>query len=209
MAAGYSLFLGFGVRPAFIWVPRKSGNLANGPTQTVVALTILLVLSSALFTQIIGIHAIFGAFMVGLICAHEGGFAIKLTEKIEDLVSVLFMPLYFALSGLSTNLGLLNKGITWAYVVGVCAIAFFGKIIGGTLAARLNGLVWRESLTIGCLISCKGLVELIVLNIGYQAKILSTRTFTIFVVMALVTTFATTPLVVWLYPPWYQQKLKA
>lgn len=73
------------------------------------------------------------------------------------------MPLYFALSGLSTNLGLLDTGITWAYVIGVIAVAFSGKIIGGTLAARLNHLEWRESFTIGCLMSCKGLVELIVL----------------------------------------------
>lgn len=108
-------------------------------------------------------HPIFGAFLAGLICPHEGGFAIKLTEKIEDLISVLFLPLYFALSGLSTDLGLLDDGITWAYVVGVIAIAFSGKIVGGTLAARLNRLEWRESCTIGVLMSCKGLVELIVL----------------------------------------------
>lgn len=208
VAVGYSLLVAYPIRWAFIYLLRRTGSLANGPTQTVVAITVMLVLASAFFTQIIGIHAIFGAFMIGLICPHEGGFAIKLTEKIEDLISVLFLPLYFALSGLNTNLGLLNSGITWAYVVGVCAIAFFGKIVGGTLASRLNGLVWRESLTIGCLMSCKGLVELIVLNIGLQARILSTRTFTIFVVMALITTFATTPLVVWLYPPWYQQKLE-
>lgn len=108
-------------------------------------------------------HPIFGAFLVGLICPHEGGFAIKLTEKIEDLMSVLFLPLYFALSGLSTDLGLLDDGITWAYVIGVIAIAFSGKIIGGTMAARLSKLEWRESWTIGVLMSCKGLVELIVL----------------------------------------------
>jgi hypothetical protein len=208
VSVGYCLFLAFVIRPAFMWVLRKTGALSNGPSQTVVALTMLLVLASSFFTAIIGIHAIFGAFMIGLICPHEGGFAIKLTEKIEDLVSVLLLPLYFALSGLRTNLGLLDSGLTWGYVVGVCAIAFIGKIFGGTVAARLNGLVWRESLTIGCLMSCKGLVELIVLNIGLQAKILSTRTFTIFVVMALVTTFATTPLVAWLYPPWYQRKLE-
>jgi Kef-type K+ transport system membrane component KefB len=103
------------------------------------------------------------AFLVGLICPHEGGFAIGITEKLEDMVTVLLLPLYFALSGLSTNIGLLNDGITWAYVIGVCAVAFAGKIIGGTLAARACKLVWRESLTIGCLMSCKGLVELIVL----------------------------------------------
>lgn len=137
------------------------------------------------------------------------GFAIKLTEKIEDLITALFLPLYFALSGLSTNIGLLDNGITWAYVIGVIAVAFVAKFTGGTLGAKINGLVWRESFTIGALMSCKGLVELIVLNIGLQADILSTRTFTIFVVMALVTTFATTPLVQWLYPEWYQRKLEA
>jgi Kef-type K+ transport system membrane component KefB len=115
------------------------------------------------FIGIIGIHPIFGAFLVGLICPHDGGFAIKLTEKIEDLISVIFLPLYFALSGLGTNLGLLNDGITWAYVIGVIAVAFAGKIIGGTLAAKACGLLWRESSTIGVLMSCKGLVELIVL----------------------------------------------
>ncbi|KAJ9616534.1 hypothetical protein H2200_000253 [Cladophialophora chaetospira] len=208
VAVGYILFLVFAVKPLMMWFLRRTGSLSNGPTQTVVALTILLVLASAFFTGVIGIHPIFGAFIIGLLLPHEGGFAIKLTEKIEDLVSVLFLPLYFALSGLSTNLGLLNNGLTWGYVVGVCVIAFIGKITGGTLAARLNGLVWRESFTIGVLMSCKGLVELIVLNIGLQAKILSTRTFTIFVVMALVTTFATTPLTTLLYPPWYQRKLE-
>ncbi|KAK5061594.1 hypothetical protein LTR84_008138 [Exophiala bonariae] len=156
---------------------------------------------------IIGVHAIFGAFLIGIICPH-GIFAIKLQEKIEDLVSVLLLPLYFALSGLNTNLGLLDSGVVWGYVIGVCAIALIGKIVGGTVAARLNGLVWRESLAIGCLMSCKGLVELIVLNIGFQARILSQRTFTIFVVMALITTFTTTPLVLWIYPPWYRTKLQ-
>ncbi|KAI9757927.1 MAG: Serum paraoxonase/arylesterase 2 [Chaenotheca gracillima] len=208
-AVAFILFLVFAVRPAFMILLRRTGSIQNGPTQTVVALTVLLVLTSAFFTAIIGIHPIFGAFIVGLICPHDGGFSIKLTEKIEDLVSVLFLPLYFALSGLSTNLGLLNSGITWAYVIGVIAIAFIAKITGGTLAARFNKLVWRESFTIGVLMSCKGLVELIVLNIGLQAKILSQRTFTIFVVMALVTTFATTPLTSLLYPPWYQRKLGA
>jgi len=205
----YVLFLVFAVRPAFIWVLRRTRSLQDGPSQSIVALTLLIALASSFFTGVIGVHPIFGAFLAGLICPHEGGFAIKVTEKVEDLVSAVFLPLYFALSGLSTNLGLLNSGITWAYVVGVIAVAFSGKFVGGTMAARLNGRVWRESFTIGVLMSCKGLVELIVLNIGLQAKILSQRTFTIFVVMALVTTFATTPLTSALYPPWYQRKLEA
>lgn len=163
VAVGYVLCLVYAIKPAFLWALRKTGSIQNGPSQSIVALTLLLVLASAFFTNIIGIHAIFGAFMVGLICPHEGGFAIKLTEKIEDLVCALFLPLYFALSGLSTNLGLLDDGITWAYVIGVIAIAFFAKVVGGAVAARIGGLVWRESFTIGALMSCKGLVELIVL----------------------------------------------
>lgn len=209
VAIGYILLLVYAVRPGFLWILRRTGSIQNGPTQSVVGLTILMTLASAFFTGIIGIHPIFGAFLMGLICPHDGGFAIKLTEKIEDLVTVLFLPLYFALSGLSTNLGLLNTGTTWGYVIGVISVAFFGKIVGGTIAARLCKLVWRESFTVGVLMSCKGLVELIVLNIGLQAKILSQRTFTIFVVMALVTTFATTPLTSALYPPWYQKKMAA
>ncbi|CAI7616187.1 unnamed protein product [Penicillium manginii] len=208
VCVGYMLFLIYGFRPVFLRFLRRTGSLQKGPSQSVVTLTLLIALASAFFTQVIGVHAIFGGFVIGLMCPHEGGFAIKLTEKIEDLVTALFLPLYFTLSGLSTDLGLLNSGIVWGYVVGVIVIAFTAKVAGGTLASRWTGLLWRESFSIGVLMSCKGLVELIVLNIGLQAKILSTRTFTIFVVMALVTTFLTTPLTTALYPDWYQTKVE-
>ncbi|OJI79681.1 hypothetical protein ASPTUDRAFT_194472 [Aspergillus tubingensis CBS 134.48] len=208
VCVGYILFLTFIFRPLFLRFLRHTGSLQKGPSQSVVAITLLIALASAFFTQIIGIHAIFGGFIIGLLCPHEGGFAIKLTEKIEDLVAALFLPLYFTLSGLQTDLGLLDTGTVWGYVVGIIAIAFTAKVAGGALASRLCGLLWRESFSIGVLMSCKGLVELIVLNIGLQARILSTRTFTMFVVMALVTTFATTPLTVALYPKWYQVKVE-
>jgi Kef-type K+ transport system membrane component KefB len=126
-------------------------------------MTLLLCLSSAFFTGIIGVHPIFGAFMAGMICPHEGGFNIQVAEKIEDLIGALFLPLYFTLSGLNTNIGLLDSGIVWAYVIGVCAVAFGAKFIGATAAARLSGMLWRECFAIGSLMSCKGLVELIVL----------------------------------------------
>lgn len=128
-----------------------------------IALILLIALASAFFTGIIGVHAIFGGFMVGLILPRENGFAIKVTEKLEDLIGALFLPLYFTLSGLNTNLGLLDSGIAWGYVIAVTFTAFLTKVIGASLAARLNGLVWRESFSIGALMSCKGLVELIVL----------------------------------------------
>ena len=109
---------------------RRAGALQDGPSQSIIAFTLLLALASAFFTGVIGVHPIFGAFMMGLICPHEDGFAIKVTEKVEDLVGALFLPLYFTLSGLSTNLGLLDTGMTWAYVVGVISVAFCAKFLG-------------------------------------------------------------------------------
>lgn len=160
---GYMLFLFLVFKPIFYRFLERTGSLQKGPSQSVVTLTLLIALASAFFTQAIGVHAIFGGFVIGLICPHEGGFAIKLTEKIEDLVAALFLPLYFTLSGLSTNLGLLDSALVWGYVVGVIAIAFIAKVAGGALASRWCGLLWRESFSIGVLMSCKGLVELIVL----------------------------------------------
>ncbi|KAF1831831.1 hypothetical protein BDW02DRAFT_556043 [Decorospora gaudefroyi] len=206
--AGYMLFLVYLVRPAFIYTLRRCRALQDGPSQGIISLTLLLALGSAFFTAIIGVHPIFGAFMAGLICPHEGGFAFKVAEKIEDLIGALFLPLYFTLSGLNTNIGLLDSGIVWAYVVGVVAVAFFSKFISAALAARSSKMLWRECFAVGSLMSCKGLVELIVLNIGLDAKILSVRTFTIFVVMALVTTFASAPLTAYFYPLWYQKKVE-
>lgn len=124
---------------------------------------LLIALAASLFTGIIGIHPIFGAFMAGLIVPRQDRFNIQVTEKLEDLIGALSLPLYFTLSGLKTNLGLLDTGTAWGYVFAVTFAAFFSKIFGASLAARFSGLVWRESLTIGVLMSCKGLVELIVL----------------------------------------------
>ncbi|KAL3958612.1 hypothetical protein ACCO45_006774 [Purpureocillium lilacinum] len=197
---GFMLLLLYGVKPALVWLLRRTGSIENGPSQGIISLILVICLASAFFTGIIGVHAIFGGFMAGLIIPRENRFNIRVTEKLEDLIGAIFLPLYFTLSGLNTNLGLLNSGTAWGYVFGTTIVALLSKIIGASLAARFTGMVWRESFSIGVLMSCKGLVELIVLNIGLNANILSTRTFTIFVVMALLTTFATTPIVSVLYP---------
>jgi Kef-type K+ transport system membrane component KefB len=102
--AGYMVFLVYVIRPAFLWYLRRTRALQDGPSQSIISLTLLIALGSAFFTGIIGVHPIFGAFMAGLICPHEGGFAIKVAEKIEDLIGGLFLPLYFTLSGLNTNI---------------------------------------------------------------------------------------------------------
>jgi len=200
----------FIVRPLLCKMLRWTGNLTEeGPSNVAVTFTLLLVLSSAFFTQVLGIHAIFGAFLVGIICPTEGKFAEHILDKVDSLVAALLLPLYFALSGLSTNLGLLNSGKAWGYLIAIVVIAFVGKVSGAMFGARATGLVWRESAAIGVLMSCKGLVELIVLNIGLQAQILTTQTFTIFVVMAVVTTCLTAPIVSWLYPPEYRARRDA
>lgn len=206
LVIAWCLLLFLLVKPAYAWLARRSGS-DHGPSDTMMMLTILLVLISAFYTEIIGVHPIFGAFLVGLIIPHENGYAVSLTEKIEDIVSVLFLPLYFASSGLKTNIGLLNDGKSWGYTFAIIICATFSKVVGSMLIARLNGFLWRESLTVGTLMSCKGLVELIVLNVGLSAGILSEKLFTMFVIMALVTTFMTTPLTMWFFPPWYQEKV--
>ncbi|KAJ6518902.1 Sodium/hydrogen exchanger family-domain-containing protein [Mycena sanguinolenta] len=202
ICVGWTLLLLFPVKMALLWLARKTGSVENGPTMFFMTVTILLVFGSAFFTDVIGVHAIFGAFIMGLVVPREGGLAITLTEKLEDMVSIIFLPLYFTISGLNTDLRLLNDGITWAYTIAICVLAFTGKFGGCTLAARyLAKFSWREASTIGSLMSCKGLVELIVLNVGLQAGILSPRVFSMFVLEALTLTCMTTPLVTALYPP--------
>ncbi|CCO37307.1 K(+)/H(+) antiporter 1 [Rhizoctonia solani AG-1 IB] len=205
-AMGWSLFILYPAKQAMAWLARWTGSAESGPSPLFMTTTVLLIFGSAFFTDIIGVHAIFGGFLAGLAIPHEGGLAIALTEKLEDMVSIIFLPLYFTLSGLSTDLRLLNDGTTWGYTILICVTAYIGKFVGGTLAAKLTGFTTRESATIGTLMSCKGLVELIVLNVGLSAGILSTRVFSMFVLEALVLTFATTPATLWLYPVKYRAR---
>lgn len=199
-AVGWTLLLLFPIKWGFLWLARRTGSLTNGPTPTMMIITLMIVFASAFVTGIIGVHPIFGAFIAGLIIPHEGGFAIALVEKIDDLVTMLFLPIYFVLSGLSTNLGLLNTGTDWGYTILLCVIAWVGKFGGCAGMARGLGYSTRESGAIGMLMSCKGLVELIVLNVGLSAGILNVRLFSMFVVMAVVLTFITTPFTLLIYP---------
>ncbi|KAG6917302.1 hypothetical protein DXG01_003143 [Tephrocybe rancida] len=169
--------------------------------------------------KILAVKSGSSAFVTGLIVPREGNLAIALTEKLEDMVQIIFLPLYFALLGMSTDFGLLNDGVTWAYTIAIILSAFLSKFGSCALAARYAaGLSWRESGAIGSLMSCKGcvcsyadtsiahsttnsLVELIVLHLGLSAGVFTPRVFTMFVLEALVLTFITTPLVVHFYPP--------
>ncbi|KAH9065205.1 Sodium/hydrogen exchanger family-domain-containing protein [Lactarius vividus] len=201
---GWTLFMLLVVRRVLSWCARATGSIENGPTMFFMTATILILFGSAFFTDVIGVHAIFGAFLAGIIVPRDGGLAIAMTEKLEDMVSVIFLPLYFTLSGLSTDLGTI-----WGYTAAICILAFIGKFGGCTLAARYTGFSWREASTIGSLMSCKGLIELIVLNVGLQAGILTRLVFSMFVLEALLLTFATTPTVSFLYPPHLRSRATA
>ncbi|KAI8997803.1 Sodium/hydrogen exchanger family-domain-containing protein [Pilobolus umbonatus] len=205
-AVGFSLFVIFVVGPLYHRLCIKTNSFEEGPSPLLMTITLLIVLVCAFITDIIGIHAIFGGFLAGVIIPHENDLTIKITEKIEDMVNIIFLPLYFTLSGLKTQIGLLDSGIVWGYVILVILVACVGKIVGCSAMAKLCGMTTRESLTIGFLMNCKGLVELIVLNIGHDAGVLNDQVFVIMVVMALVTTFMTSPVVIVLYPEWYQRQ---
>eukprot|EP00898_Chlorokybus_atmophyticus_P002134 jgi/Chlat1/2921/Chrsp2S00361 len=170
-------------------------------SQLLVTFTLMLVLAGGFFTDFIGIHAIFGGFLVGLVIPHDSLFAVNLTKKIEDFVSIILLPLYFASSGLKTDVTQLNSGTAVGILVLIVAVACVGKILGGALSARAFGVSWRESWTLGILVNTKGLVELIVLNIGLNIGVIDVQLFTIMVLMALMTTFMTTPIVMAVYKP--------
>ncbi|KAF8648473.1 hypothetical protein AX16_006254 [Volvariella volvacea WC 439] len=192
----WAFFMFYPIRKALVVLSVRKDAAKHGCSGSLMTATIFVLFASALVTDMIGIHAIFGAFLAGLIAPTEKSFRQSLIMKMEDVVAIVFLPLYFTLSGLSTDLGLLDSYITWFYIGVIIVLAFAGKFGGCALAARyIGGFSWRDSGTIGALMSCKGLVELIVLNVGLDAGILSQRVFSMFVLEALVLTFLTTPLV--------------
>jgi Kef-type K+ transport system membrane component KefB len=151
-------------------------------------------LLAALATQKIGIHALFGAFLIGAIIPHDSRLARDINSKFEDLVVVLFLPIFFAFTGLRTQIGLLNNARDWLVCLLIIGVASLGKFGGATLAARLTGLAWGEAASVGILMNTRGLMELIVLNVGLDLGVLSSTLFAMLVVMAVVTTVATTPI---------------
>ena len=154
-------------------------------------------LLSALMTEWIGIHALFGAFLLGALMPSHGRLAERLTAKLEDVVSVLLLPMFFAFTGLRTQIGLLTDLSSWLLCALVIALAFLGKLGGVFIAARLAGTPLRSALSLAALMNTRGLMELIVLNVGLDLGIISPLLFTIMVVMALVTTCAAGPLLTW------------
>lgn len=162
--------------------------------KTFVALILLILIISSTLTEIIGIHALFGAFMAGVVMPPSLGFRKVMMEKVEDIALVFFLPLFFAFTGLRTEIGLINSPALWGVCLLLITVAVAGKLGGCAVAARLVGESWKDSFTIGTLMNTRGLMELVALNIGYEMGVLPPSIFVILVIMALVTTFMTTPL---------------
>ncbi len=160
----------------------------------IVALILGTLLISAFITEIIGIHALFGAFMAGVVMPQGSSFRKILIDKVEYVALALFLPLFFVFTGLRTQIGLLNNAHLWMVCAVVIGVAVLGKFGGSSLAARFMGQSWKESLALGALMNTRGLMELIVLNIGYDLGVLSAEMFAMLVIMALLTTFMTGPM---------------
>lgn len=169
-------------------------------SQMVLALIYIGVVASALITEFIGIHLIFGAFLLGAVMPKNAGLVRELAVKTEDFVLIFLLPVFFAYSGLRTQIGLLNSPELWALCLAVLAVAVAGKYIGTYVAARVCGIDKREASALGWLMNTRGLTELIVLNIGLSLGVISPLLFTMLVIMALVTTFMTSPLLEYTYP---------
>ncbi len=189
----YVAFMLFVVKPFLKNLGSKLVDDSLDMKITTIVLVVLL--SSALATELLGIHALFGAFLAGVIMpsSRESEIKERIAPRLEYVSLLVLLPLFFALTGLRTQINLLSSE-HWVVCFAIIAVAVIGKFIGSTVASRLMGISWRDSFAIGALMNTRGLMELVVLNIGYELGILSPILFTMFVIMALVTTFMTGPI---------------
>jgi Kef-type K+ transport system membrane component KefB len=174
----------------------RTGKLS----QLMLAGIYMAVVLSALITEAIGIHLIFGAFLLGAAMPKNPGLVRQIAEKTEDFVLIFLLPVFFAYSGLKTQIGLLNSPELWLLCLAILGVAIVGKYVGTYYAARSCKIGKQEASALGWLMNTRGLTELIVLNIGLELGVISPLLFTMLVVMALVTTFMTSPLLEWTYP---------
>jgi Kef-type K+ transport system membrane component KefB len=181
------------VRPLAAWVVKHMRTTTDLPIE-MLGVVVAITLCSAAATEAIGVHPLFGAFMAGVCFPRVERWQTAMRAKLDMLVSVLLLPLFFALTGMRTRLDLLNGGRVWLWAGIVFLAAVFGKMGGAALAARWNGQTWKDAAALGALLNTRGLVELIVLNIAYNVGAFTPTLFTMLVVMALVTTMITTPI---------------
>jgi Kef-type K+ transport system membrane component KefB len=198
LTAGFMAFMLFVGRPSFRRIAlelRRRGSTALLPC------VLVGLLLSAWATEMIGIHAIFGAFLFGVSMPRSRWIKAELHNRLEDVTLVFLLPIFFAVVGLSTRISLLDSVELWLITVAVIAVAVVGKLGGSMLAARFTGYGWRQSAALGLLMNTRGLTEIVILTIGQRLGIISPTLFAILVLMALATTIMATPLLSLLYPP--------
>lgn len=193
LATGYILFMFKIVRPFLKRIADRQTS-KRIVSKSVIGIFFIVLFASAYATELIGIHALFGAFIAGVVMPPSISFRNLITEKIEDVCLVLLLPLFFVYTGLRSQIGLLNEPHLWVICGLIILLAVGGKFLGSALAARFVGKSWIDSLTIGALMNTRGLMELVVLNIGLDLGILTPKIFAMMVVMALATTFMTSPI---------------
>jgi Kef-type K+ transport system membrane component KefB len=198
--AAYTIFMLAGAR-RLLGRLGKTFRLRGHLSHDLFALVLIVAFASACATEKLGIHPLFGAFLAGVAMPKEPDFVQAVFKRLEDVTLVLLLPLFFVYSGLRTRIGLMSGGAMWLYFAAVVATAIVGKVGGAALSARATGVSWREAASLGVLVNTRGLVELVVLNIGLDAGVVSPALFAIMVLMAIVTTLMTAPLLDWIYPP--------
>ncbi len=199
LSVGYVLVMFFMVRP-FLHRLQLIYDRQSRLSPNVIAIIFLCILASACTTEAIGIHALFGAFLMGAIMPKGTRFVRHLSEKLEDYTVVFLLPIFFAYTGLKTRIGLLDTQELWLYTLLIIAVACAGKFGGSLIAARACGIPLRESAAIGILMNTRGLMELVILNIGRELGVITDAVFAMMVLMAIVTTAMTTPILNWVYP---------
>jgi len=209
VATGVPLWVTLGGSAAYVAVMLTGGRRAlriletryaarGRVTQDMIAVLMLATLASAWITERLGVHALFGAFLVGAVAPKSDGFVHAVLERFEDMMVVLLLPLFFAFTGLRTEITLIDGAGAWLVCAMVTAVAVIGKVGGSAIAARVTAMPWRDAAVIGLLLNTRGLMELVILNIGLDIGVISRELFAMMVLMALATTFMTTPLVTWL-----------
>ena len=178
----------FVIRPLLAYADKKVSS-----KHFLMVISLVLLLLSAYTTDAIGIHPVFGAFLMGLILPRKQTFIAQM-RNIDEVNNILFLPLFFVSSGLHTQIGLINAPLLWLICLLVLLVACIGKLLGCTAMMRWMGNNWKESITLGLLMNTRGLVELIVLNIGLELRVLSPTLFAMLVIMAVVTTMMASPL---------------
>jgi Kef-type K+ transport system membrane component KefB len=174
----------------------RSGRISDDRLAFILAIALV----SGLITEWLGVHVLFGAFLAGAVMPKDARFTEHLTERLQPITVVLLLPLFFAFNGLRTSIGLVSGRQMWLYGCAVMAVAVAGKFGGSMLGARVSGLRWRESAALGALMNTRGLMELVILNIGLDIGVITPALFSIMVMMALATTFMTAPALHWIYP---------